>query len=361
MNAAASAGREELMESSEFGLVFWIVVGAIAMTLVPVLVLSPFFGLVGSQVSRWSGLPPRIWCDDARVVAVDADGEGLLQALVYDGEEQLFSPAASNRRHWIRRWERGRGIVWEQRAELTRADVVRAVDGGVIYPTLDGQLRAVDARTGATRWERKLGLDRLQPTVELGTTLLIGGTDTTTKGDAWLQIDARDGSVVAEGRGDFDDAARELTDSKPVGPEPPLDDFDGWRRHLGSDARARSFLSTVVYDDESVPFIDNQTQAVKVPRPVGDRYDFDLVVERKAGKASFRYVAGIAGSDAGIESVHANGPLSVVLLKGVFRPGDGSQTITLIVDMARGRVIADLAESRTAILTPAGKLSSTRL
>lgn len=335
---------------------YWMWVGLVALL---ILFFTPVFGELASRMSRCLGRPPRLWDDDARVLSAEFDGDGLVQALVYDAEETLFNPSGRRAKRWVRRWERGRGIAWEQRAALAQREVVTAAGEIVVFPTITGTLRAVDARTGETRWEVPLALERLEPTRTVDSMLLIGGTHRETKRDAWLEIDTRDGAVRAEGKGDLGEVEKRLR-GEPRGPDPEPRDIEGWRRYFGDDARLRREWADPETSEPSWQ-IDNRTELVKEPRPNDERFSHDLVLRCCAAAGEWSYTLGPAGADAELIAARPIGDHYIVDVIEVWRAPDGTQRVTLILDMAQRRVVADICQSRAQFVEPGGALRALAL
>lgn len=316
---------------------------------------TPTFGELAAAVPRWLGRPPHIWDDDARLLWVELDDQGLLFAFVYDGEERVFQPTGHRRKHWVRRWERDCGVVWEQRAALAPADAVVVAAGQVVLPTPHGTLRAIDPVSGATRWQVELPLERLRPALVLGERVLYGGRRRGAPADDWMCFDATTGARLHEGRGSLEQAEQRLFD-EPEGPEPDREDIEAWRRRLGSERRVRQrlFPEAIERDDW---LADRRCELIRAPRTGGAGWE--LLLRLRGDADGFRHPLGPASEGSALRFVRELRPRCyAVQATGVLRTPHGKQCVTLVVDAARGRVLAELSRAGSRVLSPRGRFEA---
>src|SRR4051812_18825533 len=139
-------------------------------------------------VRKLGGHPP-VWSGSySRLAHADFDEDGLVTALVYAGLE------VSSGTHWVRRWERERGMVWELPAKRENWDALPVHDGAVIFRTPDSRLVAADMKTGEIRWRRAfMMVPEETPRIIEGDLLYLGDTG------SWLRVDPSTGENKAGG------------------------------------------------------------------------------------------------------------------------------------------------------------------
>ncbi|MET0385763.1 MAG: hypothetical protein ABW321_07375 [Polyangiales bacterium] len=300
----------------------WVIMLALAAPFV--LVFTPWVGMFLAALPRWLGRHPGLWDDDARVLWVECAADGCVEALVYDADEYLFGITHRPRRHWVRRWEHGRGIVWEQRAALTQPDVAVAAHGCIVFATLERELCAVDARTGALRWRAPLPLTRLEPVLLHEESLVYEGDDPESGATRWVQLSAVEGKRVAEGQGD----------------------------------REGTFIGVSARDDASAP---ERCELLQLPQNPSPGTEPECVLHLRGDSHGLRHPLGPAHPDSEITSSKQLGPgLYAVRVTHVQRPPE-RQTVTLLVDVSAGRVLADFAALSGWVVTPGGKRTELRL
>lgn len=125
----------------------------------------------------------------SKVFSVELDSTGHVDALVYCGHRGWHDDLV----HWLRRWERARGVVWQTdfRPEVWS---MTAHQGRVIMRDKKGKLSAVDMKTGAVAWTKEIpGSIQKGPSVSDQDILYLF------ESGEWRRIRASDGETVAKG------------------------------------------------------------------------------------------------------------------------------------------------------------------
>lgn len=289
----------------------------------------PVLGVLGVRGARWLGWwMPRLWDDLSQLHYARYDPDGLLEAMVYAADEAFFQDLG--RVPHLRRWERGRGIVWERRCARRSARTIVVAGGSALFTSVRGRLCAVDVVSGAAVWEMEPPLLDMHEPVVQGTRIFFDGRHPETSAAAWVEVDARDGSIAARGE-----------------------------RFHGKEQRVRIEASL---NDGEVRRIEGRLVVMGRPRPKDATCNFDVMLCHEVD-GGFEHTLGPSRSGSVNVDLPFGRETPLVLRVGrIWHPKlDEAIHHTVIVDLERGRVLADIAQGSASYLTPDGRMSPIRV
>jgi outer membrane protein assembly factor BamB len=308
---------------------------------------------------------PRIWNSPySRFAAAEVDDGGFLCAFVYAGSER------SSFRHWVRRWERDRGVAWEHRCKRKNWDALPVRNGAVVFATPDRRLTAVDLRTGALRWSRPFELSLDEDVRDVDGALLYLGED-----GEWVCVDPADGTIRDRGRL----RAKSEKDERLRLSRPAVSYLHG--SGIGTsevmarwpEAEAKVFLAAVYALCEqryhckrarlescllAVDPVTKTATLVIVNEEAYGRHDVLLVIVNPfTGDELWRLRLGANAVAARLEVAHDLGGVVAVHMHALAGPvGRSYVSVTFMVDLARRRVLGELsAELGSWVAVPDGR------
>ncbi|MEY4509167.1 MAG: hypothetical protein RLZZ450_1289 [Pseudomonadota bacterium] len=332
-----------------------------------IVLLSVTFSMLWFMARKWRRrLRSPIWRSPfSRIVAAEVDATGLLEALVYTGDE--FD---DGKRWLLVRWERDHGVVWDHPFNIERAAIPAVYRDSVIFPSRPGEIVAVDLKTGILRWKTQCSVCPSTDPVWSDALLLMVDEER----GAWAKLDPTSGALQASGAlsglrhveelvaGSTAVAHYHFSSEQNIGANEIL---GSWPEDLQQEARdaLASFCDDAYRAETFQHWLLTAEQRsrrmmVVVEREESfNRFAIELIeIDPFARQNFWRYRLGSRGENWYVGVAQMLGQLTAIQVHGIADGTSSNQYDAMfIVDLQRRRVLAEISRQNGSwILTPDG-------
>lgn len=283
------------------------------------------------------GVPTRAWDLYAEVLACERDSAGFVTALVYAGDERDEASSFDS----LRRWERGRGVVWERERLGGRHGL--AVLGDVLFMLVDSEVRGIGLVDGRVRFHVALpSTSSTRPVIRSDSVVYF------CQAGHWVRIDGS-GGVLERGQAMTSDEMERLQEKgfERVSSVSDLDS-DALERQLGPLTQYFAQHGPVgpltaywILDADEV----TTTMLARQERGANTWFAYLIRLDKRGLRETRREELGELATYHGMHVGKSlvNGVLSVRLTGMREASTRGDNAVTYLVDLARGQLLGRLA------------------